>query len=315
LRTLITGGAGFIGSSLANNLYRQGHEVLVLDDLSAGDPERLEKGVLFHRGRVEDRPKLWTLLQGVDCVYHLAARVLVAESVLYPAEYNAVNVGGTVALLEASRDVGIRRLILASSGALYGEQDQQPIDEQARPHPRSPYAVSKLAAEYYLHTIGALWEIETVALRIFNAYGPYQQLPPSHAPVVPQMLQQAKDGGSLVIFGDGSQTRDFVYIDDVVSALIAAGLVENVSGDTFNIGSGVETSINQLARMILEITGSDSNIIHSPVASGGVSRLRADLTQAKKHLGYQPKVTLKEGLQRVLSRDLRFEGPFRGPEG
>lgn len=315
MRTLITGGAGFIGSALANNLYRQGHEVLVLDDLSAGDPQRLEKGVLFHRGRVEDRPKLWTLLQGVDCVYHLAARVLVAESVLYPAEYNAVNVGGTVALLEAARDVGIRRLILASSGALYGEQSEQPIDEQARPHPRSPYAVSKLAAEYYLHTIGALWEIETVALRIFNAYGPHQPLPPSHAPVVPQMLQQATGGGSLVVFGDGTQTRDFVYIDDVVSALLAAGLVESISGDTFNIGSGVETSINQLARIVLKITGSDSNIIYSPVESGGVSRLCADLTHAKRYLGYQPKVALKEGLQRVLARDPRFAGSFQKAGG
>ncbi len=306
MRILVTGGAGFIGSALSNNLYRQGHEVLVLDDLSAGDPDRLDKGVLFHRGRVQDRPKLWTLLHGVDCVYHLAARVLVAESLLYPAEYNEVNVGGTVALMEAVRDVGVPRLVLTSSGAVYGEQEKQPITEEARLRPRSPYAVSKLSAEYYAHTVGALWDIQTVVLRIFNAYGPHQQLPPSHAPVIPQVLQQALGGGSLVIFGSGVQTRDFVYIDDVVAALGAAGIVEGIQGQTFNIGSGQETSINHLARLILDITGSRSNIIYSPSESGGVSRLRADVSRAQKHLGYRPKVTLQEGIRRILARDPRF---------
>lgn len=308
MRILVTGGAGFLGCALSNNLYRQGHEVLVLDDLSAGDPARLDKGVLFHRGRVQDRPKLWTLLQGVDCVYHLAARVLVAESVLYPLEYTEVNVGGTVALLEGMRDVGVQRLVLASSGAIYGKQAEQPIKERARPRPQSPYAVSKLAAEYYMHTIGELWGIETVALRIFNAYGPHQNLPPTHAPVVPQLLRQALGGGSLVIFGDGTQTRDFVYIDDVVTALVAASVVDGVCRATINVGSGEETSINEVARLILDITGSESNIIYSPVESGGVPRLRADLTRATRKLGYKPKVTLREGLHRIIARDPRFAG-------
>ena len=169
---LITGAAGFLGSTLANYLAREGHQVRGLDDLSKGDPQALSPDVHFTRGDVNDRPKLWTLLQEVDCVYHLAARVSVPESVLYPREYNATNVGGTVSLMEAMRDVGVGRVILTSSGAVYGDQGEQPLKESATPDPHSPYAVSKIAAEYYVQTIGKLWGMDTVCLRIFNAYGP-----------------------------------------------------------------------------------------------------------------------------------------------
>ena len=169
---LISGVAGFLGAALANHLVQQGHHVRGIDDLSTGDPQALLPDVHFTRGDVRDRPKLWTLLQDIDCVVHLAARVSVSESVLYPSDYNEVNVGGTVSLMEAMRDVGIRRVILASSGAVYGPQEEQPIKEDSIVHPDSPYAVSKLSAEYYVNTIGMLWGIETVCLRIFNAYGP-----------------------------------------------------------------------------------------------------------------------------------------------
>ena len=306
MRILITGGAGFLGSALANGLVARGHEVLALDDLSAGDPDRLDAGVLFHRGDVANRPKLWTLLQGVQCVYHLAARVLVAESVLYPHEYNEVNVGGTVALLEAMRDVGVPRLVLASSGAIYGERAAQPVTEATAPNPQSPYAVSKLAAEYYAHTVGAFWGATTVALRIFNAYGPSQPLLPSHSPVVPRFFEQALGGGSLVIFGDGRQTRDFVYVDDVVRALIAAATAEGLAGRTINVGSGVETAISDLAQQVIALTDSSSNVIYSPVESGGVSRLRADVSLARDLLGYKPQISLAEGLRKTLEADSRF---------
>lgn len=309
MRVLITGGAGFLGSALANALVAQGHEVLSLDDLSAGDPARLDVGVLFHRGDVANRPKLWTLLQGVECVYHLAARVLVAESLLYPHEYNEVNVGGTVALLEAMRDVGVPRLVLASSGAIYGEQSRQPVAETTPPNPRSPYAISKLAAEYYAHTVGALWGATTVALRIFNAYGPGQPLLPSHSPVIPRFFEQALGGGSLVIFGAGAQTRDFVYVDDVVRALVAAATAEGISGRTINVGSGVETAISAVAQHVLDLTGSGSNILYSSAEGGGVSRLRADVTLARQLLGYTPRISLAEGLRQTLETDARFNTP------
>ena len=239
MRFLITGAAGFLGSALANHLVRGGHMVRGVDDLSTGDPSVLLPEVQFTRGDVNDRPKLWTLLQDVDCVYHLAARVLVPESVLYPREYDQVNVGGTVTLMEALRDVGVRRVVLISSGAVYGNQTNQPVREDAMPNPRSPYAVSKLAAEYYVRTIGALWGIETVCLRVFNAYGPGQHMPPVHAPVIPYFIRQSIQNGTIVIHGDGKQTRDYVYVDDVVAAMTSAATASSVNQMVINVGGEI----------------------------------------------------------------------------
>ncbi len=305
---LITGAAGFLGSALANQLAREGHQVRGIDDLSTGDPKSLSPDVHFTRGDVNDRPKLWTLLQEVDCVYHLAARVSVPESILYPREYNAVNVGGTVSLMEAMRDVGVKRVVFASSGAIYGNQEIQPLKEGQKPHPSSPYAVSKLAAEYYIHTIGDLWGIETVCLRIFNAYGPGQHLPASNPPVVPYFLRQAVRNGTLVVNGDGKQTRDYVYVDDVVCAMVAASTAPNINGLVINIGSGAETSTRDLANLVLKVTGSQTNIVFSAQTPGGVSRLSADVTLAAKKLNYKPSIPLEEGLRLCLQRDARYNG-------
>lgn len=304
---LITGAAGFLGSSLANHLAREGHQVRGLDDLSTGDPQALAPDVHFTRGDILDRPKLWTLLQDVDVVYHLAARVSVPESVLYPRDYNHVNVGGTVALMEAIRDVGVRRVVLTSSGAVYGNQADQPLKEALTPNPRSPYAVSKLAAEYYVRTIGGLWGIETVSLRIFNAYGPGQHLPPSHPPVVPHYLKQALRGGTLVAHGDGTQTRDFVFVDDVVSALVAAATAPNINRLVVNIGSGRETSIRELIKVVLDVTGSTAEVIYNAQTSGGVSRMCADISLAREKLGYRPSISLEDGLRLTMKRDRRFQ--------
>jgi UDP-glucose 4-epimerase len=304
---LITGAAGFLGSNLANYLVREGHQVRGLDDLSAGNPEALSPHVLFTRGDVNDRPKLWTLLQDVDCVYHLAARVSVPESVLYPREYNATNVGGTVSLMEAMRDVGVRRVVFISSGAVYGDQGKQPLRESAPPQPRSPYAVSKLAAEYYVRTIGDLWGIETVILRVFNAYGPGQHLPPSHPPVIPHYLRQALRGSTLVMHGDGTQTRDYVYVDDVVSAMISAATAPGINHMVINVGSGTETSIRDLIRLVMEVVGVKVEAISNPRNDPGVSRMCADLTLAREKLGYQPRFSLETGLRLTLERDPRFK--------
>lgn len=304
---LITGAAGFLGSSLANQLAREGHQIRGLDDLSTGDPQSLGPDVHFTRGDVSDRPKLWTLLQEVDVVYHLAARVSVPESILYPRDYNDVNVGGTVALMEAMRDVGVRRVVLASSGAVYGDLAEQPLREAFTPNPRSPYAVSKLAAEYYVRTIGALWGIETVSLRIFNAYGPGQHLPASHPPVVPHYLRQALRGGTLVVHGDGSQTRDYVYVDDVVSALVAAATAPNVNGLVINVGSGNETSVRELIKAVQDVTGTNAEVVYNAKTSSGVSRLCADLTLASQKLNYRSSIALHDGLRMTLRRDPRFK--------
>jgi UDP-glucose 4-epimerase len=243
----------------------------------------------------------------VDVVYHLAARVSVPESILYPRDYNAANVGGTVALMEAIRDVGVKRVVLASSGAVYGDLGDSTLIESATPNPRSPYAVSKLAAEHYVRTIGRLWEIETVSLRIFNAYGPGQHLPPSHPPVVPHYLRQAQRGGTLVAHGDGSQTRDYIYVDDVVSAMVAASTAPSINNLVINIGSGIDTSIKDLIRTVVDVTNSNANVVYNAQTSGGVSHMKADLNLAKEKLRFAPSIKLEEGLRLTLKRDPRFK--------
>ncbi len=315
MRILVTGGAGFIGSHLANQLHQRGHYVRVIDDLSTGDPNRLTSGINFNRGDVRDIPRLWSLLQGVEVVYHLAARASVPASVLYPREYNDVNVGGTVALLEACRDVGIKRLVLSSSATVYGEQRVQPVSESMEPRPAVPYAVSKLAAEQYLFTISKLSNFEAVSLRIFNAYGPGQPLPPTHAPVVPQFVQQILGKGSLLINGNGEQTRDFVYIDDVVEALISAATANAVNGQIINVGSGEETSLNNLITKIGEIAESKPNVLYNTEISGGLARLVADLSKARQLLKYTPHTKLDAGLRLLLGQDPLFSRFTRNLKG
>ncbi|MBI3958153.1 MAG: NAD-dependent epimerase/dehydratase family protein [Chloroflexi bacterium] len=307
MRILITGGAGFIGSHLANFLYTQGHYVRVLDDMTSGDPDRLHSEIYIKRGDVRNVPTLWSLLQGMDVVYHLAALVSVPASILYPRDYNDVNVGGTVALLEACRDVGVGRVVLASSATVYGEQPTQPVSEGAMPAPTAPYAVTKMAAEQYLFTMGALIGFEAVSLRIFNAYGPGQPLPPTHGPVIPYVMQQVAQNGSVIIFGDGEQTRDFVYISDVVQALAAAGVAPNVDRQIINIGSGQETSINQAAEMVGQVLGKQPRLLHNREKSGGTARLVADIAKAQVLLDYSPRVGLATGLEMLYRNDPLFK--------
>ncbi len=307
MKTLITGVAGFIGSALAQKLIEGGHEVLGLDDLSTGKEEAIPPQVKFELGDMLDRPKLWTLLQGVECVFHVAARVAVQESILYPREYNSTNVGGTVSVMEAMHDVGVKRVVFTSSGAVYGAQVAQPLHEEMRPAPDSPYAVSKLSADYYVKTIGKLWGIETVTLRIFNAYGPGQHTPSDHPPVIANFLKQAVREGTLVIHNSGTQTRDFVYLDDVVDALIKASSTSDVDGMTINIGSGKEVSIVDLVQEVVDLTGVKTESIYNHTAKGGVKRMRADISRAADLLGYRPKYSLSKGLKLTLERDPRYQ--------
>lgn len=301
MRILITGGAGFLGSALANDLVEQEHHVRVIDDLSTGDPSALDDGVLFTRGDVRDIPKLWTVLRDIDVVYHLAARVSVSESVLYPVEYNAVNTGGTVSLMTAMRDAGVGRVVMASSATIYGEQPAQPVPETAEPHPPNPYAVSKLAAEHYVRAIGGLYDIETVILRIFNAYGPGQSTPPAHAPVIPKFAKRVLRGESIVIWGDGEQTRDYVHVDDVATALAAAGEAAVADGTIINVGCGREISVNELAQRIGEAAGVDVHPLHNETQSGGVRRAGADISRARELLDWEPQVPLDDGLRRLVA--------------
>ncbi len=205
------------------------------------------------------------------------------------------------------RDTGVQRVVFASSGAIYGRQPKHPVHENDTPHLDSPYAVSKWAAEKYIHTIGQLWGIETVALRIFNAYGPHQSLPPSHAPVIPRFLRQAISGGSLVIFGNGQNSRDYVYVTDVVQALVSAATAKGVNRSVINIGSGTETDLNTVVDEIQNAVGHPVNRIYNPEKSGGVPRLVADISRAGMLLGFRPLVSLPEGLALTLANDERFK--------
>lgn len=307
MKVLITGAAGFLGAALGKQLIKAGHQVLGIDDLSTGREQALHPEVEFTHGDIMDRPTLWSLLQDVECVFHLAARVAVQESILYPREYNQTNVGGTVSLMEAMRDVGVKRVVFTSSGAVYGEQETQPLQESLRPSPDSPYAVSKIAAEHYVKTIGQLWGIETVTLRIFNAYGPGQHLPSAHPPVIANFLKQAVQQGTIVIHNSGSQTRDYVFVDDVIRALTAAGTAGDVDGEIINVGSGREISVIDLAEKVLEVSGAEAGVIHNPKANGGVKRMCADVTKARNLLGYKARTALEEGLQLTLERDPRYQ--------
>ncbi len=229
--------------------------------------------------------------------------MIVPDSLLYASDYERTNVGGTVTLLEAMHDVGNRKLIFSSSGAVYGNQERQPLNENMRAVPESPYAVSKLSSELYIRTIGQLWDLQAVCLRIFNAYGPHQRFSFAHSPVIPSFLRQCALKGTVVINGDGLKTRDFVYIDDVTDAFIAAARLEDKSETLINIGSGVETTINQVLNIAEAVTGRTPQVVYNPRRVGGANRMCADLTIAKSKLGWTPKVSLEDGMARTFEND------------
>ncbi len=303
MRCFVTGAAGFLGTALSNRLIKEGHQVIGLDDCSAGTPERLLPDVEFVRNDLNSKESLWRLLKDVDVIYHLAAKVIVPDSLLYPGEYEKTNVGGTVTLLEAMHDVGNRKMIFASSGAIYGNQPRMPLQEDMPPRPESPYAVSKLSGELYIRTIGQLWGLQAVCLRVFNCYGPYQGFSFAHSPVIPTFLRQCALKGTVVIHGDGTKTRDFVYVDDVVDAFVAAAKLEDSEETVINVGSGVETSVSEVLELAEKVTGMKPQVIYNPRRVGGAERMCSDLTIAAKKLNYSPKVMLEEGMRRTFEAD------------
>lgn len=303
MKCLVTGGCGFLGSALANKLVQAGHQVIALDDRLTAQTECLLPEVQVVQNSVTDKKNLWCLLKDVDVIYHMAAKAIVPDSLLYPVEYEQTNVGGTLTLLEAMHDVGNRKLIFASSGAIYGNQPTQPLTEDMKPFPESPYAVSKLSCEYYIRTIGQLWNLQAVCLRVFNTYGPHQGFSFAHAPVIPAFLRQCAIHGTVIIHGDGSKTRDFVYIDDVTDAFVAAASLESTDEVVINVGSGVETPVSRVLEVAETVTGSKPQIINNPRRIGGPTRMCADLTIARSLLGYEPKVGLEEGMRQTFEKD------------
>jgi UDP-glucose 4-epimerase len=301
---LVTGGAGFIGSYLVRHLLDRGDEVRVLDNFSTGKRENLEEidgRFELLEGDICDRKAVERAVDGVDYVLHQAAIPSVPRSVEEPLESHASNATGTLTLLDAARSAGVRRLVYASSSSVYGANETLPKQESMRTEPLSPYAVAKLAAEHYCLISYQLYGLETVALRYFNVFGPRQDPSSPYSGVVSRFINAIRSGESPVIHGDGGQTRDFTYVENVAGANLAACHSKRGVGRAYNVGIGGRVSINELWETMAELAGVTTEVVHADPRPGDVPHSQADITQAKELLGYQPRVDLAEGLRRTLS--------------
>ncbi|MDI6884654.1 MAG: SDR family oxidoreductase [Hadesarchaea archaeon] len=305
MRVLVTGGAGFIGSHVVDGLVDKGHAVTVLDNLSSGSRENLRAHLAnpdfrLIKGDIRDGKAVKKSLSGVDAVVHEAALVSVPRSIREPRLAHEVNVEGTLSLLRASKQAGVERFVYASTCAIYGESNRLPITEDAPLKPNSPYASSKLAAEENCRTFSAIEGLPTVSLRYFNVYGPRQSAG-EYAGVMVKFIQRLRNDQPPIIYGDGKQTRDFVYVSDVVEATLLALEREGVAGKVINIGTGKETSINKLCELFLKLTGKTHlKHLHRAPRPGDISRSQADTSKARKLLGFEPKVSLEEGVKKML---------------
>jgi UDP-glucose 4-epimerase len=295
---LVTGGAGFVGSHIVDRLSPE-NKVTVFDNLFSGSLSNLEKSrdrITFIKGDILDKALLRDVVAEVEIVFHLAAHVGNIRSIQDPFFDMDVNIRGTLNLLEACRNSNIKRLVYSSSGAIFGEARYLPIDEDHPLHPESPYAVSKLAAEKYALAFYKVYGVPAAAVRYFNIYGPRQDTS-EYANAISIFLGKFKEGQPITIFGDGEQTRDFVFVEDVATANILAATRPAAAGEIFNIGTGQATSINQIADAIRQISGRESPVIYADPRAGEVRDSRANIDKARKILGYSPQTDLKEGLR------------------
>jgi len=301
MKTLVTGGAGFIGSNLVKTLVEEGHEVVVFDNLSSGYQSNLSPSLIveFVKGDIRDAESLLKVMRGIEVVFHLAASVGNLRSIENPIEDAEVNVIGTLNVLNASREADVRRVVFSSSASIFGDVKHPPVQETHSVEPTSPYGVSKLAAEKMCLTYAKLYDLDSICLRYFNVYG-LNQRHDLYGNVVPMFAYRLLRGLPLVIFGDGEQTRDFVNVRDVARANLLAAQATAKSG-AFNIASGTAVTINRLVEVIREISGMDMRVEHAPPRQGDVKHSWADITIARASLGYQPTVDLQEGLTEYLS--------------
>lgn len=302
-RILITGGAGFIGSNIAHAALDKGYDVAVLDDMSTGRQENLSGTsgkITLVKASILDMKKLAAAMRGVDYVLHQAALASVPRSVKNPVDTNNVNVGGTLNVLLAAREAGVKRVVCASSSSVYGNLEKLPKKEDMKPCPESPYAVSKLAAEQYAMSFHSVYGLETVALRYFNVYGPRQDPDSQYAAVMPIFIRAMLAGKSPVMFGDGNQTRDFTFVEDVVQANFRAMEAPNAAGLAFNIAFGKRITLNNLVEKINEVTGKSINPAYDKERPGDVKHSLADISLAKKVLGYSPEYSVDDGLVKTV---------------
>lgn len=303
-KVLVTGGAGFIGSHIANALAKQGARVRILDDLSTGHRENLDEidgDIEFVEGSVADPAALDGALEDVELVYHEAAIPSVPRSVENPVQTHVASVDGTFALLVAARDHGVKRLVYAASSSAYGDQPTLPKVEHMLPDPLSPYAVAKLVGEYYCQVFSRVYKLETVCLRYFNVFGPRQDPGSQYSGVVSRFISALLTGERPMIYGDGEQSRDFTYIDNVVHANLRAAETTTGVGKVINVANGERITLNQLLAELKGLTGKDGvEAEYLDARVGDVKHSLADITQAREHLGYESQVGLREGLQHTI---------------
>jgi len=304
-RYLVTGGAGFIGSSIAEELLSKGEKVRILDDFSTGrrsNVESLKGDVEVVEGSITDPEVTARAMKGIEVVFHEAALPSVARSVEAPQTSMHINVQGTTVVLDCARVAKVKRLIFAASSSAYGDTPTLPKIETMEPSPRSPYAVSKLTGEHLLRVFHMLYGIETLSLRYFNVFGPRQDPGSHYAAVIPRFITSAIRGQRPTVFGDGEQTRDFCYIENTVSAnLLAASSPNKLQGQVVNVACGERISLNQLLAIVGELSGKKLDAIYEPTRAGDVRDSLADIEAARKLVGYEPKVTVREGLAKTFA--------------
>ena len=297
---LVTGGAGFIGSHIAEALVKRGDKVRVLDNLSTGHRANVPQGVELIEGDVIDADIVAAAVKGVDCVFHDAALASVPRSVERPLDTNAACVTGTVNLLDQARRAGVRRLVYAASSSAYGDQPTTSKRETDLPAPISPYGAAKLAAELYCHSFTATYGFETVSLRYFNVFGPRQDPHSQYSAVIPLFITAMLAGRQPTIYGDGGQSRDFTYVANVVHGNLLAADAPDVAGRMFNVANGQSTTLLELITVLNQLLGTKVAPIHAPARLGDVRESLADITQARTCLKYEPQIGFEQGLRRSI---------------
>jgi len=302
MRYLVTGGAGFIGSNTVQELVRCGHKVVVLDNLSTGRESNLagvRDQIEFIQGSITDPEKVRAACLGVDYVLHLAARTSVPRSMKEPVETNYVNVDGTLNVLLAARDAKVRRVVFSASSSVYGETPTLPKRETMTPAPISPYGVTKLMGEVYGKLFHRIYGLEFVALRYFNIFGPRQDPDSPYSGVLSRLNAAFLEGTDPTIYGDGQQSRDFTFVANAVQANLLACTAQNVAGLVFNIGTGNRYTLNQTLQLFGKITGRPVRAKYGPPRQGDILHSQADISEARKQLGYNPQIGFEEGLRRT----------------
>lgn len=304
MRYLVTGGAGFIGSNLVDELVRRGHSVVVLDDLSTGKECNLDSvrdKIEFRVGTIVDLATVQSACKGADYVVHLAARVSVPRSVEDPIDTNKININGTLNVLVAARDAKVRRVVYAASSAAYGESPILPKTEDMPAEPISPYGVSKYVGELYAQVFGHVYGLENASVRYFNVFGPRQDPSSPYSGVLSRFMYAVIHDQQPVVFGDGEQSRDFTYVANVVDETLRACEALGASGQVFNGGTGVRVTLNQVLKLLQEISGKRICAQYQPPRTGDILHSQADISLALQVLGYQPSVLFEEGLRRTWS--------------